>query len=249
MGSASNRLYHTFMLQCNDKPLPYWLYLGTTTDPLIKDSPAGPIRVIADSDPELTAFFLKEQVVNFSRVYKAHKDYSAEHLIELMKWTAQHGVDVGEQVLAEWALSPYYAYCYATAVIGGRWLPGEPAIASNSYWACQYAQDVVRDRWLPGEPQIAKSPDNALHYVEHVIKGPFAAFEEIIASNSRTAYAYATRILGRPWPPGEPAINSDSSSPVYIRYRAFCNTRATAEPIDSRDHVFLCHDTHCAKTL
>jgi len=53
-----------------------------------------------------------------------------------------------------WAQDPKLAYDYASTVLHGRFLAGEPAIARNSAWAYYYAWNVLEKPWPPGSKAI-----------------------------------------------------------------------------------------------
>ena len=63
-----------------------------------------------------------------------------------------------------WATDAELAYRYTRDVIGGRWPPGEAAIAKDPNWAYLYALYVIGGRWPPGEEAIAKDPESAATY-------------------------------------------------------------------------------------
>jgi hypothetical protein len=65
---------------------------------------------------------------------------------------------------------PEWAYFYAEDVIKGRFVQGEPIIATDPYWAYYYAHDIVEDRFELGEPVIATSTYWAYMYVRVMLK-------------------------------------------------------------------------------
>ena len=64
--------------------------------------------------------------------------------------------------------APYWCWWYAQKVVGGRFEPGEAAIAKNAYYSYYYARDVVESRWEPGEKAISKNARFSQLYQEFI---------------------------------------------------------------------------------
>jgi hypothetical protein len=84
--------------------------------------------------------------------------------------------------LLDTAKNPSLAYYYARDVVKGRWLVGEPAIATDPEYAYWYAVDVVRGRWKGGEPVLARHPRFASAYAINAVKGRFIEGEKALAN-------------------------------------------------------------------
>jgi hypothetical protein len=72
------------------------------------------------------------------------------------------------------------AYLYARDVIKGRWVEGEPIIATDPGWAYMYARYIIKARFPEGEKAIANHPEYVYWYARDVIKGRFLEGELII---------------------------------------------------------------------
>ena len=69
------------------------------------------------------------------------------------------------------AKAPYWAYWYASEVLGGRWVEAEATIRTDPNWAYWYARDVIKGRWPEAEGIIRTDPYCAYRYALDVIKG------------------------------------------------------------------------------
>jgi hypothetical protein len=72
------------------------------------------------------------------------------------------------------------AYRYARDVIKGRFLEGEPLIATDLNYSYRYARNILKGRWVEGEPIIATDPVWAYYYAKNVIKGRWLEGELVI---------------------------------------------------------------------
>jgi hypothetical protein len=79
---------------------------------------------------------------------------------------------------------PFYAYCYASCVIKGRWIEAEPIIATNPHWAYNYAYYVIKGRFERGEAAIVTVPYYAYWYAYDVVKGRFELGEPAIKKSA-----------------------------------------------------------------
>jgi len=85
-----------------------------------------------------------------------------------------------EEIIAADAIE---SFRYARCIVQGRFILGEPAIATNSRHAYLYAYYVLSGRFKLGEAIIATDPDYSYHYAVRVLKGPFRLGEfQIYAS-------------------------------------------------------------------
>lgn len=88
-----------------------------------------------------------------------------------------------------------YAREFAENVIKGRFLLGEPAIATDPEQSFYYAYSVINGRFELGEPAIAKNSSIALRYATRVVKGRFELGEPAIAQDENYAYQYAIEVM------------------------------------------------------
>jgi hypothetical protein len=91
--------------------------------------------------------------------------------------------------------NPKRAYLYAANVIKGRFVKGEPIIATSSAYACLYAKNIIHGRFEQGESIIATHPVSAYIYALDVIKERFKQGEAAIATSPEWAYYYAKNVL------------------------------------------------------
>lgn len=144
------------------------------------------------------------------------------------------------------ASSPRMAVQYAIGVIKGRWPEGEPTIAESAKWSYVYASSVIHDRFRRGEMSIKESPLYAYLYARYVIGGRWSAAERTLSQSAEWAYRYAKDVLKGRFPRGEPAIAaSDRYQQDYKRML----DESMVKMIPKKDFLALVDAANRAKEL
>lgn len=134
--------------------------------------------------------------------------------------------------------SAQYAFYCARYIVNGRFVEGEPAIATDGEYALQYARDVLRSPFLLGEPAIAINAAYALEYAQTVLHRPFSTAEPVIAQHPQLALQYANKVLGGRFPQGEPRVATHSESSYYYARHAMKGQFPLGEPTIYQDSQF-----------
>ena len=74
---------------------------------------------------------------------------------------------------------------------------GELAISLDPECARIYATDVIGGKFLPGEPVIATSDKDSYYYARYALKAPFPAGEQTIYKNEEYLDLYLQKVVGR----------------------------------------------------
>lgn len=107
-----------------------------------------------------------------------------------------------------------YSYEYASKVLQGRFVLGEPVIARDSAYSCEYARDVMKGRFELGEPIIATNPARSYYYADRILKGRFELGEPVIAKDGVLSVQYALNVVKGRFELGEPAIAKNGYASV-----------------------------------
>ncbi len=107
-------------------------------------------------------------------------------------------IDVNQAAISKDAR---YSFWYASDVVKGRFVLGEPAISQSAEYSGRYARGVIKGRFELGEPAICKSSEYSCLYAEHVIGGRFQLGEAAISKDAKYAELYAKYFMKGNWTP------------------------------------------------
>ena len=90
------------------------------------------------------------------------------------RWENKRSLELEPIIMQE----PFYAYCYATDIIRGRWYEAEPVIMQDAINAYRYSRDVIQGRWLEAEEIIAQCEYN-VDYIDMFFGEPVVTKEQV----------------------------------------------------------------------
>lgn len=98
----------------------------------------------------------------------------------------------------------------------------EEIIITDPWWAYCYASDRLKGRFELGEQIISTDAESSYEYASEIIKGRFEIGEPAIATGASYSYWYASEIINGRFELGEPAI--DLHQRFKTRYTDFINS-------------------------